>query len=290
MGAVCMVGAALSYVVLYTCARALSGRCDWRLTALVRTAANFALMVAWARARGIPLRFSTPRLLWLRSGAGAASLLFAFYALPLLPVADSLTLSNTAPLWIAVLASIFLGERAGPSVWGAIAVGFAGVVIMERPQLEAGLLPVGAALLGAFCAAVAMLGLRRMRGVDPVAIVAHFAGFGMCAVLAVALPQASAIVHSVRQGPATWFLLAGVGLSGTAAQLLITRAYALAPAARNAPMGFAEIGFGALVDRVFFHRVFTGSSLFGMALVLLPAGWLLASARPAKVLQSPFGA
>lgn len=276
-----MVGAAVAYVALYSCARALAGRCDWRMTALVRTASNFALMLGWARARGIPLRLWRPRTLWVRSGAGAASLLLAFYALPRLPVADSLTLSNTAPLWIAGLASIFLGERAGAGVWAAIAVGFAGVVVMERPQLDAGPLPVAAALLGAFCAAVAMLGLRRMRGVDPVAIVAHFAGFGTLAVLLVSLPQAGAIVASLRGGWATALLLAGVGASGTLAQLLLTRAYALAPAARNAPVSFAEIGVGAIVDRALFHRVFTAPALFGMALVLLPAAWLLVSARPA---------
>ena len=277
-----MVGAAVAYVALYTCARALSGRCDWRVTALVRTAVNFAILFAWARARGIQLRLSTPRTLWIRSGAGADSLLLAFYALPRLPVADSLTLSNTAPLWIAGLASIFLGERAGLPVWAAIAVGFAGVVIMERPQLDAGALPVGAALLGAFAASVAMLGLRRMRGVDPVAIVTHFAGFGTVAVLAVVLPEAGAIARSVHADAATFLLLGGVGLSGTVAQLLLTRAYALAPAARNAPVSFAEIGLGGVVDRVLVHRVFTAPTLFGMALVLRPAAWLLASARPAR--------
>ncbi|MEQ3709262.1 MAG: DMT family transporter [Tateyamaria sp.] len=78
-----------------------------------------------------------------------------FVALSVLPLADVTALFFVAPLFITLLSIPMLGERVGPMRLGAVAFGFAGVVVMQRPWADAGdlevsrimlLLPVVAAL------------------------------------------------------------------------------------------------------------------------------------------------
>lgn len=99
---------------------------------------------------------------WLHAARGVllviANMLY-FAALAVMPLADATALYYAAPLFITVLSIPLLGEKVGPLRWGAVAVGFAGVMLMQRPwaggaTLEVSrlvlLLPVASALLYAF--------------------------------------------------------------------------------------------------------------------------------------------
>src|ERR687893_185355 len=102
-------------------------RCDWQLVAVARTLVAFLLALSLAASTGVRLAFLRPRVLWVRSVAGSLSLLCAFYALTHLPVSTTVTLTNTVPVWVTVLAWPLLGQRPAAPVWTAIAVGLAGV-------------------------------------------------------------------------------------------------------------------------------------------------------------------
>src|SRR5205085_2619767 len=102
--------------------------------------------------------------------------LFAFYALTHLPVSTSLTLSNTVPLWVTLLAWPVLGQRPRASVWAAIGIGLAGIVLIQRPEAVGNHLAAAMALANAFSTSFSMLGLNRLGGVDARAVVTHFSG------------------------------------------------------------------------------------------------------------------
>src|SRR3954454_18398361 len=73
-------------------AHLLRASCDWRVTALARSALALLLAVGLARLCGARLVLWKPRTLWLRSVAGSLSLLCTFYALAQLPTSTVLTL------------------------------------------------------------------------------------------------------------------------------------------------------------------------------------------------------
>jgi len=56
-----------------------------------------------------------------------------FLALAALPLADAVAIFFIAPVLITVFSVVFLGEHVGPLRWGAVVVGFIGVIIMMRP-------------------------------------------------------------------------------------------------------------------------------------------------------------
>ena len=75
--------------------------------------------------------------------------IFFFLGLAALPLADAVAIFFVSPLLITVFSVVFLGEHVGPRRWAAVAVGFAGVLIVQRPGTDAfqvaSLLPILAA-------------------------------------------------------------------------------------------------------------------------------------------------
>ncbi len=90
----------------------------------------------------------------VRAAAMICSSFLFIGGLSLLPLADAIALSFAGPLFLTALATPMLGERVGWRRWSAVLIGFAGVLVMLRPTGEAlywaALLPLGAALAGAF--------------------------------------------------------------------------------------------------------------------------------------------
>ena len=287
--AVWMISAALCFATMVAFTHALGPRCDWLTIALVRVAVMFATSVTIARLSGVALVLWEPRTLWMRSFAGSFSLVCAFYASTRLPVGDFITLSNTYPLWIVILA--WVSGKTAPNLGDVIRIACAlvGVVLIGRPGLSGDNLGAAVALLGSVSTAVAMIGLHRLRGVDPRAVVAHFSGVATVIAGSWFLlrgPGGGSLVgvsSSASPGyePLTWLLLLGVAATGTAGQLFLTRAYAAGAPARVSVLGLSQVVFGLGFDVLLWQRSMNPSALVGMALVVAPTAWLIT--HPASI-------
>ena len=102
-----------------------------------------------------------------RAGLLAVATVFFFSAVKHIPLADATAVLFVAPLIVVALSTVFLGERVGPRRWVAVAIGFAGVLLIVRPGAET--LRFGAllALGAAFCFAFYLLLTRRAAGQAP---------------------------------------------------------------------------------------------------------------------------
>jgi drug/metabolite transporter (DMT)-like permease len=266
-------------------AHLLKGACDWRVTALARTALAFVFAIGLARLSGARLVLWRPATLWLRSFSSSASLLCMFFALTRIPTSEVLTLTNTFPIWVAFLSWPLLHVRPGPAVWLAAGCGVAGVALIQSPQFEAGpeaSLAVALSLVAALTSAIAMLGLHRLKGVHPWAIVAHYSG------VATVLVLASWTVGETPQLPSpevsTLLLLLGVGVAATLGQVFVTLAFTSGDPARVSVVGLMQIVFALGLDFLFAGPVLHPVALAGIALVLAPTAWMMAD-KAAK--QSP---
>src|SRR5947209_7588318 len=111
----------------------LGESCDWRIIALARSSLALLFAAALARAAGARLVLFDPPVLWMRSIAGSVSLVCSFYAVTRLPTHVVLTLTNTFPIWVAVLSWPLLNERPPRGVWLAVLTGVLGVILIKRP-------------------------------------------------------------------------------------------------------------------------------------------------------------
>jgi drug/metabolite transporter (DMT)-like permease len=256
-------------------AHALGPSCDWRVVALARSALAFGFAVGIARAAGSRLVLCRPRVLWMRSVAGSVSLVCTFYALTRLPTSVVLTLTNTFPVWVAVLSWPLLRERPSAGVWLAAACGVLGIALIKRPQMSGGDFALYLALTAAFTSAVAMLGLHRLQGIAPAAIVAHFSGVATVFVVGACLVGPAPDL-GVLGDPRVALLLLGVGATATVGQLFLTKAFTAGRPAKVSVVGLSQVVFALGLDFLLAEPNVTPSTLAGIGLVMLPTAWVMA--------------
>jgi drug/metabolite transporter (DMT)-like permease len=197
---------------------------------------------------------------------------------------------NVFPVWVALLSWPVLGEPISRSTWMAIAVGLAGVVLVESPHLafdpatvERELLPAMVALTGSFSTAIAMLGLHRLQNVDPRAVVVHFSGVALAALVAMLALVPNDALRTSRFDTTALAMLLGVGTCATAGQISLTRAFTTGPPAKVSVVALSQAAFAMLFDVFVTGHRFGVVTLAGMGLIMAPTAWLLLSQGRAQV-------
>ncbi|HKG12128.1 MAG TPA: DMT family transporter [Pyrinomonadaceae bacterium] len=271
-----MLASSLSFALMGALSHAAGERCDWQLVAVARSSLAFLLTLTLSLSAGVRLVLFRPALLWVRSLAGSVGVLFAFYALTHLPVSTALTLSNTVPVWVTLLAWPVLGQRPRAGVWAVIAVGLAGVALIQRPEAAADRLAGALALGNALSTSVSMIGLNRLGGVDARAVVTHFSGVATVITLTFMLLSGGRVDYDALRDTTTLALLFGVGVAATAGQLAMTKAFASAGSpSKVSVVGLMQIVFALLFDLLLWHRRFDALVLLGIAFVVGPSAWLM---------------
>ncbi|MDX2037429.1 MAG: DMT family transporter [Isosphaeraceae bacterium] len=267
-----MVLGAFAFAGMGACTFALGNRCDWLVVATVRVVFMFTATAIAARAAGARLVFLSPPTLWIRSLAGSFSLICNFYAMTRLPVGDVLTITNTYPLWIILATAAAARRVPGRGEVFGVLLGLLGVALIQRPQLDGDRLAALVALAGSFSTTVAMLGLHRLRNVDPRAVVVHFsATAAIFGALGIALR--GPVWDSFDSSATTWLLLLGVGVSGTIGQVMLTKAYAAGKPSKVSVAALSQVVFGVGFDVLIWQRRLPIATLVGMALILGPTAW-----------------
>jgi drug/metabolite transporter (DMT)-like permease len=259
-------------------ARLAGGDLPWPEVAAARFLVGVLLAVLLARARGVSLRITDRRASWGRAIFGTLSALCTFYALtsPRIHLADAVTLGATAPIFVALLAPVALGEPRSRAVGLAVVIAFVGVALVLQPRFQSAIGVAAIATLGALLYAFAMMLLRRLgAGESSEAVVVHFSLVALATTVALSIP-----VWRTPSPRAALFLL-GTGLAGGGAQLAMTRAYSLDSAARVSALTYLGILFTVLLAIPVFGERPSVSQMLG-ALAVIGAGLLLArSAQPA---------
>jgi S-adenosylmethionine uptake transporter len=234
-----------------------------------------AVLFLMARASGRSLRTATPAAHLWRGALGVASLWFWFAAITRLPLATAVTLNYMSPIWTAALvigAAWWRGS--GRTPWqplAAILVSFLGVVLVLRPAFAADAWAGGLmALASGMLAAVAYILVRRLSrmGEPEDRVVFYFSLVNVAAgllamLLTMLLPGGGWHGHS-WQGAA---LLIGVGISGTAGQVALTRAYRLGRTLVVANLQYSGIVFSSALGILVWGDRLDGQVLLGMGVI-----------------------
>lgn len=223
-------------------------------------------LIAWRTNRLHLLKTANWRGHAMRSLSGTVSMFCLFTALTMIPLADVTAITFTAPLFITVLAMVFLGERIHRYRWTALILGFVGMLIMIAPHLSFG--AVGslgslAALGAALFAAIAMTSLRAMSGGEhAITITFYFSlTFMVCAAL-------TAIEGWPMPTATQWLLITLAGLFGVFGQLLMTYSYRYAEASTIAPLEYTNMLLSITLGYVFFEEIPNLAVWIGAPLVI----------------------
>tara|TARA_R110000751_G_scaffold2018_11_gene9516 strand:- start:339736 stop:340656 length:921 start_codon:yes stop_codon:yes gene_type:complete len=206
-----------------------------------------------------------------RSGFGLVGMAMNFGAATLLPLAVATTLNYSSAIFAVLLSALILREPTGVWRWSAVAMGFAGVVLIAQPWGgELPLLGAAIALGAALMIALISVQLRDLgRTEHPFTIVFYFSLFSV-PVLALAMPFV-AKAHA----PDEWLLLLACGIIGLLGQVLLTAALRYGAVANVIVMDYSGLIWATLFGWLVFTSLPPASFWFGAPLVV-GAGLLIA--------------
>lgn len=205
------------------------------------------LMPLFAARRSLPaMSGGKMHLHVLRASAGLVSMYCYFYALAHMKLAEAVLLSYTSPLFIPIIAFLWLHEPLNRRIRIAVLIGFAGVLLILKPGLSI-FQPVAlVALSAALFASLAMVTIRRMSDTERPESIVFFFTLLSTVISAVPLTWAWQV-----PGREALVILVFLGLAAMAGQLLMTKGYGLAPAAQVGPFVYCSVVFASIIGWVF---------------------------------------
>jgi drug/metabolite transporter (DMT)-like permease len=229
------------------------------------------------------------RLAWPRNWRGVAgrslamtvSMVFYYAALGVLPIAQVVAGFFTAPIFVLLLSALFMGHRIGPWRIGAAAVGFAGVLLILRPDPAALSVWTFVPILAGFFYAVTAIATRAWcAGEDTMTLVAGgFAGLGIAGAIGLALlaffpadvaGRGDAFLFTGWVAPSATFLFwtAVQALGSLAGVFFIVRAYQLGEASYVGIFEYSLLVFVAAWAFVLFGETIDAQAALGIVLII----------------------
>ncbi len=234
-----------------------------------------------------------PLLLLFRGAMGFTALLAYFYIIAYIPLGEAVTYNKTSPIFVAIFAYLILKERL--TIWAVLAIilGFIGIALISIPT-------VGSftfnkyTILGIFSgvgAALAYTSIRELREYyDTRAIVMSFMGVGTIApiILMSITPYIDTpnsldfmFAEFVMPQGIIWLYVIIMGLSATASQILMTKAYEYTKAGIVGTISYSNIVFALIIGVYLGDPIPTPLKVLGIILVI-SSGLIVALSKDKK--------
>ena len=228
-----------------------------------------------------------PWLLFFRGFMGFVALLAFFYNIAHISLGDAMTFSKTSPIFTAIFAWMFLHEKLSLKAWGAVGIGFIGIVFITQPS---GLGFTKYDLLGIFSgigAALAYTSIRELKNYyDTRAIVLSFMLTGTIGPILlfiiseyINIPELDFILGEfVMPEGIVWFYVIAMGVFATISQLLMTKAYGETKAGIVGAVSYSNIIFSIAIGVLLGDALPDLVTSFGILLIIF-AGIMVARAK-----------
>ncbi len=210
----------------------------------------------------------------LRGLAGLSAMYCFFYAIANLPLANAMILKMSAPLFIPIIAMLWLGERLNGLIVFAVTLGFAGVALILQPDLEGFDSVALIAVAGGFFAAIAKTTVKKLTSSEnPATIVFYFALTGML------LSSVPAYLVWTPPNAQQMLQLLLLGTAAASAQFVMTRAYSFAPASKISHYAYSSVLYASLLGWLFWDEWMNLLGWIGAAMVIASGMVLLKRER-----------
>ncbi|GAB5433432.1 MAG: DMT family transporter [Epibacterium sp.] len=284
LGILAAIGAAVAFSVIDVTFKFLSDGYPLYQVVFIRSVVALVLLLAVI----IPLeggvkilRTQNIRLHGLRVAAVVFANITFFSGLAVLPLAEAVAIAFATPLIVTLLSVLFLKERVGPWRWGAVMVGFSGILVIVKPGMAAfqpyALLP----FLGSCGYATLHILTRRAGGSDKAATLSFYPTLGFLIVSALAglvfghgqwatgVPLWDVVLKPWAWPKGIeWVIFAVAGVSGAVGGYLVGQAYRLCEAGLVAPFEYVAMPLAVVWGVLVFAEWPEPSVWLGSALII----------------------
>jgi drug/metabolite transporter (DMT)-like permease len=206
-----------------------------------------------------------------------------------LPLAEDSSIRNSAPLMIALLSVMLLGETVGPRRWFALIVGFIGVLLIVRPGTATFNIGSVFVLIATIFYALNVMLTRKLQTTDSSATMAYYSTFVYLLAAFMIAPLTLLVGELPNAHPSVAFLfrtwamptlldlsiMAGLGLVWAVGMYIMARAYSLALASIAAPFEYAALPISVMWGFVLWREAPTLATWIGAFLTLASGAYIL---------------
>jgi drug/metabolite transporter (DMT)-like permease len=199
-----------------------------------------------------------------RAALGMGGMALNYLAVILLPLPEATTIGFTMPIFGTIFSALLLREATGWHRWGAVLVGFLGVLVIVRPgglhmPMTGALVAIAAAVLTALIS----IYLRSFsQSEDSAVIVFWFSALSLPPLLLAMLVFGRA--HDAQ----TWAILLALGITGGLAQLFLTGSLRWGPVSLVLPMDYSAILWATALGFLFWGSLPARATWAGALLII----------------------
>jgi drug/metabolite transporter (DMT)-like permease len=264
---------ALGFALMTACVKEVSGLGIPVLEIVAaRALVSGSISYADVKRKKISLWGHNKTLLIARGTVGSFSLMFVYYAVTTLPLAEATVLQYLHPVFTAVLALLFLKETIQRSTMACIVISLLGLFIIIQPNLQVSSsvhypwLSISAAILGAFGSAVAYVIIKKLTKTDDSSVIIFY--FPL-----VAFPFSMVMLGNdfVIPSLAATGLLILIGIFTQVGQVGLTKALHSADANKATAYAYVQILFSVFIGWAYFSEVPTLTTVIGGGLIMVGA-------------------
>lgn len=278
-GAALMLAATALFTLMGALVKLTGDRIPFPEIMFFRSALALPVVLAIVLRAGQGVHLATQRFPQhlLRALTGTLAMGCSFHALTLLPLAEHTALTFTTPLFVTLLAIPLLGERVGIHRFGAVLLGFAGILVIALgqgafrgavdPQVAFGM---GVALLHGVFSALTTLLVRSLSATERSTTIVLWQSLLMTGFAGATLPflWVTPTLHELA-------LLVAIGLVGGVAQVLLTEAFASAQVSSLGAYSYTGILWAVLLGWWLFGTVPGPLTFLGAGLIVLASLYIL---------------
>ncbi len=280
-GAVLLVGSCLLFSTTGCLVRAGAHIGPLRMV-LFRFAIGLVIIAAVVISGRARLRLNDKRLLFLRGLTGGIATFIAFTAITKLGLGKGTVIICSYPIFASIFSAIFLKEKLRLLNVASIAVAFAGIYLISSDGSN-GLWAFSVfgkyellTIFGAVLGGIAVTLIRKLHDTDDsMAIYFSQCAVGLCIVIVPACKGGIAI------GPAGMLLLAGIGISATIGQLLMTEGYKYMPVRTGSLLCMLDPVLAYIAGVVIFAEPVAARSVIGAVFVVTACALVLVGRKDA---------
>ena len=261
-----MVVAGFLFALMGACVKIASVSFSTAEIVFYRSIMSLLLVFLLMQFKGVPVKTVHWRFQLWRGVSGFFSLLMHYYALSVLPLATAVTLSYTAPLFLAIYLVWFAKAKLNRGGIIALALGFMGVILLLRPAFHADqMLGELVALGSGMTTGLAYYNVRELgqRGENEERTVFYFSL--LSAVLS-SLWFFSIDLHPIDLNGG--LILLAIGLTGTLAQLAMTRAYKRGNTLVSASFAYTTVIFASVFGMLFWHEILSFDAWLAVVIII----------------------
>lgn len=268
-----MLISALGFALMAACVKEVSGL-GIPVLEIVAARAIVSGIISYVdiKRKKISLWGHNKTLLIARGTVGSFALMFVYYAVTTLPLAEATVLQYLHPVFTAVLALYFLKESIQRSTITCIVISLLGLFIIIQPNLQLDStiqypwISIGAGILGALGSAIAYIIIKKLTKTEDSSVIIFYFPMIAFPISMIMLGSDFVVPSLVATG-----LLILVGIFTQVGQVGLTKALHSADANKATAYAYVQVLFSVFIGWAYFSEVPMATTLIGGGLIMVGA-------------------